>query len=123
MLARGVARWVLHQRRVKTEGTVVGTLQEAAQWAVSRLKARGIRYNEAHLVSLLLNEPVDEAIVHSRREIDEDARANIEMVLSAFSEPAFLLDVDGNCLFMNATAASAFREAPAWLKAAVDTGH
>lgn len=123
MLARGVARWALHQRRVKTDGTAVATLREAADWAVAQLKKRGVATDPGLMAQLLLDEPTGQAIVSRRGDVDVDQLAQIEMVLGAFAEPAFLVDPDGKVLFENAAATLAFESTPGWLQAAVHTGH
>jgi PAS domain-containing protein len=123
VIARGVARWVLHQRRVKTQGTVVRSYEEAITWCVARLKTRGVSVDDRLLVGLADNEPVPEAIRLVTGELDEERRALVELVMSSFSEPAFLIDVAGACLFMNAAAVAAFGEVPVWLRQTLAAGH
>lgn len=123
VIARGVARWVLHQRRVKTHGTVVRSYDEAISWCVARLKTRGVVVDERLLTGLADNEPVPEAIRLKSGALDEDRRALVEFTMSSFSEPAFLVGTGGECLFMNAAAVAAFGAVPVWLRQTLAAGH
>lgn len=123
VLARSVARWILHQRRVKTQGAVVRSFEEAVAWSVERLRSRGVAVDEAALAGLAEEDPVQAAPELKGTPLDEDRRALVELVMSSFGEPAFLLAHDGRCLFMNAPAVHAFGEAPVWLKQTLLSGH
>ncbi len=80
-------------------------------------------YNPARLHVSLGDEPVSSPIAPRRGALDPAQQATVEMVLGAFSEAAFLVDPDGDLVFQNAAAAAAFAAPPAWLRAAVSTGH
>lgn len=123
-LARSIARWILHARRVRSRGAIVGSLEEAVEWATARLKERGVAFDEALLTRVLLRDDAEEeGPLEVAGELDPEARALVEVVASAFSEPAFLVDDRGELVFMNAAAEDLFDEPPAWVKRALSDGH
>jgi hypothetical protein len=124
-LARGIAQWILNARRIRSDGAVVSSLEEAVDWAKKRLKDRGVSFDDALVSRLLLHEGGDDASTLEPRggTIDPDAQALIEVVLGAFSEPAFLVDERGEVLFMNAAASDLFEQPPAWVHRTLSDGH
>jgi hypothetical protein len=124
-LARSVAQWVLHQRKVRTGGAVVASVEDAVRWAMDRLRARGVPFDEALVSRLLVDHEAEDnlGLLHVDAEVEEDKQALVELVMSAFSEPAFLVDRSGELLFRNAAADELFDAPPVWVHRALDDGH
>jgi Bacterial regulatory proteins, luxR family len=122
-IARGFARFMLHSRRPKTGGTVVASMPEAVAWCQERLAARGVRVDDARCAALLDLEPTARAPIIDAGTLDQERRAQIEVVMSAFAEPAFLVDAQGALLYANPSARDAFPDTPAWLLHAMGMGH
>lgn len=122
-IARGFARFMLHQRRPKSGGAVVSSMAEAVSWCSARLADRGVAHDAARAARLLALEPDAVAPEVDEGTRDEERQAQIEVVLSAFSEPAFLVDAGGAVLFANSAAHDAFPQPPAWLRYTMDAGH
>ncbi len=122
-IARGFARFMLHTRRPKSGGAVVSSMAEAVAWCAQRLAERGVVLDDARTAALLVLEPTASAPEIGGGTIDEARKAQIEVVMSAFSEPAFLVDGHGALLYANPVARDAFPHTPPWLLHAMGVGH
>jgi hypothetical protein len=121
-IARGFARFLLHQRRPKTGGTVVSSMEEAVEWCTNRLRQRGVRVDEARAAHLLGLEPDAPPPELDDGEADPDRQAQVELVMSAFAEPAFLVSKEGETLFANAAARDVYPRPPTWIQHTVASG-